>query len=38
MIETGRVKKCELVVNMHTAKALGLNMSKGLRHRAEAIR
>jgi putative ABC transport system substrate-binding protein len=37
-IPVKQAKKCELVVNMHTAKALGLNMAKGLRHRAEAIR
>jgi ABC transporter substrate binding protein len=30
-IPVKQAKKCELV-NMHTAKALGLNMSKGLRH------
>jgi putative ABC transport system substrate-binding protein len=36
-IPVKQAKKCELVINMHTAKALGLNMSKGLRRRAEAI-
>jgi putative ABC transport system substrate-binding protein len=31
-------KKCELVVNLHTAKALGLRLPKGVRRRASAIR
>jgi putative tryptophan/tyrosine transport system substrate-binding protein len=31
-------KRCHLVVNPHTAKALGLRLPKGLRRRAEAVR
>jgi putative ABC transport system substrate-binding protein len=31
-------KQCHLVVNLHTAKALGLALPKGLRGRAQAIR
>lgn len=31
-------KKCELVVNLNTAKALGLNIPRGIRRRADVIK
>jgi putative ABC transport system substrate-binding protein len=37
-IPVKRAKKCELVVNLHTAKALGLKLPKRLRRRATAVR
>jgi putative ABC transport system substrate-binding protein len=37
-IAVKRAKKCELVVNLHTAKALGLKLPKRLRRRATAVR
>jgi putative ABC transport system substrate-binding protein len=37
-IAVKRAKKCELVVNLHTAKALGLKLPKRLRRRAAAVR
>jgi putative ABC transport system substrate-binding protein len=36
-IPVKRAKKCELVINLHTAKALGLKVPKRLRRRAKAI-
>jgi putative ABC transport system substrate-binding protein len=37
-IAVKQAKKCELVVNLHTAKALGLKLPKRLRRRAAAVR
>jgi putative ABC transport system substrate-binding protein len=37
-IAVKRAKKCELVVNLHTAKALGLRLPKRLRRRAKVVR
>ena len=37
-IAVKQAKKCELVVNLHTAKALGLKLPKRLRRRATAVR
>jgi putative ABC transport system substrate-binding protein len=37
-IAVKRAKKCELVVNLHTAKALGLSLPKRLRRRAKTVR
>jgi putative ABC transport system substrate-binding protein len=37
-IAVKQAKKCELVVNLHTAKALGLRLPKRLRRRAKVVR
>ena len=37
-IPVKQAKRCELVVNLHTARALGLSIPKRIRRRAEAIR
>jgi putative ABC transport system substrate-binding protein len=37
-IPVKRAKKCELVINLHTAKALGLRIPKRLRRRAKVVR